>query len=80
MVRTKESSTGISTETPTRQTQEAKQVDVRQDHRGKAKGIQGWQEQQDARQWKEYRDLCTRVRRAVKEDKEKWLDGVRTGR
>ena len=32
MIRTEESSSGISTETPTRQTQEAKQVDVRQDH------------------------------------------------
>ena len=31
-VRTEESSTGISTKTPTRQTQEANQVDVRQEH------------------------------------------------
>ena len=30
--KTEESSCGISTETPTRQMQEAKQVDVRQDH------------------------------------------------
>ena len=39
-----------------------------------------WQEQrEDVRRRKEYRDLCKRVRRAVKEDKEKWLDGVMKG-
>ena len=39
-----------------------------------------WQEQrEDARRHKEYRDLCKRVRRAVKEDKEKWLDDVMKG-
>ena len=36
-----------------------------------------WQEQrEDARRQKEYRDLCKRVRRAVKDDEEKWLHGV----
>ena len=39
-----------------------------------------WQEQrEDAKRQKEYRDLCKRVRRAVKEDKEKWLDGMMKG-
>ena len=39
-----------------------------------------WQEQrEDAGRHKEYRDLSKRVRRAVKEDKEKWLDGVMKG-
>ena len=32
MIKTEESSTGISTETPTRQMQEAKPVDVRLDY------------------------------------------------
>ena len=39
-----------------------------------------WQEQrEDAGRCKEYRDLSKRVRGAVKEDKEKWLDGVMKG-
>jgi hypothetical protein len=39
-----------------------------------------WQEHRtDATRHKEYRDLCKKVRKAVKEDKEKWLDGVMKG-
>ena len=34
---------------------------------------------EDAGRHKEYRDLSKRVRRAMKEDKEKWLDGVIKG-
>ena len=46
----------------------------------KQKAFLRWQEQRkDAKRQKEYRDLCKRVRRAVKEDKEKWLDGVMKG-
>ena len=46
----------------------------------KCRAFLRWQEQQeDASRRKEYRDLCKRVRRAVKENKEKWLDGVMKG-
>ena len=39
-----------------------------------------WQEQrEDAGRHKEYRNLSKGVRRALKEDKEKWLDGVMKG-
>ena len=39
-----------------------------------------WQEhQEDAGRRKEYGNLCYRVTRAVKEDKEKWLDGMMKG-
>ena len=39
-----------------------------------------WQERREATgRHKKYKDLCKKVRRAVREDKEKWLDGVMKG-
>ena len=34
---------------------------------------------EDTGRHKKYKDLCKKVRRAVREDKEKWLDGVMKG-
>ena len=43
----------------------------------KRRAFARWQEQRtDPEKRKEYVDLCKKVRRAVKGDKEKWLDGV----
>ena len=43
----------------------------------KKRAFSRWHEHQtDVRRREEYVDLCKKVRRAIKRDKEKWLDGM----